>query len=1082
MEQTCIHASTWYHALTLTDRLASLRSHQDLLPHGAVDADLAERRLQRWRSQAPFTTGSYFAQRLSLDGLSEDDLFALLGEPIEAVEDRCPSTPDWLVELAEAFSQPASSWPLPLPDGLRSQATSGFLNVIEPLIRQARDRVRAGIQTLISTCAALPFDPGTVEAAVFANLPGQLLMMMDRTLVLELHVTRLQGLLQGAAAAERFHSFLQRLRLPEIALGLLQEYPVLARQVTLCLDHWAASSLEFLQRLCADWESIRAAFCPELDPGVLMQVEGGVGDKHRDGRSVLLARFSSGFQVVYKPKPLAVDVHFQELLAWLNERGVDPPFRTLKVLDRGGYGWTEFVVAQGCSSSDEVRRFYERQGSYLALLYALEATDFHSENLVAVTEHPMLVDLEALFHPRAGGMDLHQADEVASSTINYSVLRVGLLPQRMWSNAESEGVDWSGLGAVASPLSAHTVPYWEGAGTDEMRLARKRIALRPRQHRPTLGGTEVDVLDYTEAIVTGFTNVYRLLLQHREELVSDRGPLARFAGDEVRVIVRPTQTYALLLRQSFHPDLLRDALDRDRFFDRLWMGVEHAPYLLKVVPAECQDLRNGDIPLFTTRPASRTLWTSAHEPLADFFDESGMTLVQRRLRRLSDEDYAQQLWIIRASLATLAPGVAQARWPAYQLTEPENSADPERLLEAARAVGDRLEALALRGAYDVSWIGLKLTGKDQWSLVPLTADLYDGLPGVTLFLAYLGAITGEERYTSLAQTVLTTFRRQVDRGRAGISSIGGFDGWGGVIYTLTHLGALWKQPALVAEAEVMVQLLPDLIEQDKHLDVIGGAAGCIASLISLYRCAPSPRTLAAARQCGDRLLARAQPMEQGVGWANGMAGERPLTGFSHGAAGMAWALFQLAALTGAERFRLTALAAIAYERKHFSPTEGNWPDFRVLKTSDPPKNNGQPMFQLAWCHGAPGIGLARLGSLPYFDDAAVRAEIETALQTTLARGFGDNHSLCHGDLGNLELLLQASQVFKGSSWCTQVHRLAGIILESMRREKWICGTSLGVESPGLMTGLAGIGYELLRLAEPALVPSVLLLAPPIRTQ
>jgi len=35
-----------------------------------------------------------------------------------------------------------------------------------------------------------------------------------------------------------------------------------------------------------------------------------------------------------------------------------------------------------------------------------------------------------------------------------------------------------------------------------------------------------------------------------------------------------------------------------------------------------------------------------------------------------------------------------------------------------------------------------------------------------------------------------------------------------------------------------------------------------------------------------------------------------------------------------------------------------------------------------------------------------------------------------------------------------------------------------VESPGLLTGLAGIGYGLLRLAEPTRIPSVLVLAPP----
>jgi lantibiotic modifying enzyme len=79
--------------------------------------------------------------------------------------------------------------------------------------------------------------------------------------------------------------------------------------------------------------------------------------------------------------------------------------RTLKLIERGDYGWSEFVVASLCTAQDEVARFYEHQGSYLALLYALNAVDLHNENVIAAGEHPMLVDLEALFHPRVGGND-----------------------------------------------------------------------------------------------------------------------------------------------------------------------------------------------------------------------------------------------------------------------------------------------------------------------------------------------------------------------------------------------------------------------------------------------------------------------------------------------------------------------------------------------------------------------------------------------------------------------------------------------------------------------------------------------------
>jgi lantibiotic modifying enzyme len=133
----------------------------------------------------------------------------------------------------------------------------------------------------------------------------------------------------------------------------------------------------------------------------------------------------------------------------------------------------------------------------------------------------------------------------------------------------------------------------------------------------------------------------------------------------------------------------------------------------------------------------------------------------------------------------------------------------------------------------------------------------------------------------------------------------------------------------------------------------------------------------------------------------------------------------------------------------------------------------------AWCHGAPGIGLARLRSLPHLDDATTRAEISAALATTLAEGFGHNHSLCHGDVGNLDFVVQAAERLGDPRWYPQANRRAALILEWIAREGWLCGVPLRVESPGLMTGLAGIGHGLLRLAEPTLIPSVLVLEPPM---
>jgi lantibiotic modifying enzyme len=84
-------------------------------------------------------------------------------------------------------------------------------------------------------------------------------------------------------------------------------------------------------------------------------------------------------------------------------------------------------------------------------------------------------------------------------------------------------------------------------------------------------------------------------------------------------------------------------------------------------------------------------------------------MVQRRVQRLRDDDLAAQLWFIRASFATMPAGAGRSRevthYPIAQNTvldreraqRKPDRAKPQELLAAARAVGDRLETLAVRG-------------------------------------------------------------------------------------------------------------------------------------------------------------------------------------------------------------------------------------------------------------------------------------------------------------------------------------------------------------------------------------------------
>jgi type 2 lantibiotic biosynthesis protein LanM len=1073
MSDVTYPGTAWSRAATLMERLASLRATGK--PPTSVDAERAQRRLRRWRESPVLAKEELFRLRLDMDGLRQEELLTLLGEPDEAVAGRLGERPEWVADILQAYTRSVEGAPAQLPERMRDKPNASFFVAVEPLAVLGRERLRQGLERLVAEFPSGPLDVELALEALSPDLAPQLLRLVSRTLVLELNVARLEGRLAGESPAERFSSFIAQLREPERMLALLEEYPVLARQLALRVKNWVEVGLETCRRLCTDWEELRRTFHLQ-DTGRMVSLLGGAGDRHRGGRSVVLIAFESGQRLVYKPRSLSVDIHFQRLLTWLNERGASPAFRTLKLVDRGTYGWCEFIEPGPCHSEAELRRFYQRQGAFLALLYAIEATDFHYENVIAAGEHPMLIDLESLLHPYVQRVE-NPTSMSAAALIDekfYSVLRVGLLPQRQWANAESAGIDMSGLGAQDGQLSPRGVPYLEGAGTDEMRVSRKRMPMGGGNNRPTLEGRTVDVMAYSGDISQGFSDLYTLMLRHREELLAEGGPLAGFQHDEVRVLLRPTMVYGIFLLEGFHPDLLRNALDRDRFFDRLLTHVERTPFLSLIVPAERDALHRGDIPLFYTHPDSRDLWSCGGHHLRDFFERSGMEVVRQRLKQLSPQDLEHQLWLVQASLATLAMDPDRPQLVPYQLKQEGPPATPERLLAAARAMGDRLALRALRNqAGGVSWFGLDRTREQRWSLQVVSPYLYSGLSGITLFLAYLGQVTGERSYRELAREAATTLWSQVEEEQANLRNIGAYEGWGGLIYTCLHLARLWEEPLWLDRAEWAAGKLAELVDKDEQYGLIGGAAGALVTLLELHRERPTPRVLETALRCGERLLAQAQRMPVGVGW-RAPSDEKPLGGFSHGVTGVAWALLELAAVTKEERFREAAREAIAYERSLFSPQAGNWKDLRQAGSGEEPRDS----FMNAWCHGAPGIGLGRLRTMRLLEDGELRQEVTTALETTLASGFGGNHSLCHGDLGNLELLHQAGRQLGDARWSEETSRLASRILASLDAQGPRCGLPLGVESPGLLNGLAGIGHQLLRLARPDEVPSVLTLEPP----
>jgi type 2 lantibiotic biosynthesis protein LanM len=649
----------------------------------------------------------------------------------------------------------------------------------------------------------------------------------------------------------------------------------------------------------------------------------------------------------------------------------------------------------------------------------------------------------------------------------------------------------SAVGGGGMQRTPNRLPVLLDAGTDAMRIVRDFLTLPPSLNRPALGGEPIDPTRHADRVLAGFTATYCLLMHHRDELLAERGPIRRFADADIRVVLRPTRQYALILLESYHPDVLRDALDRDRLLDRLWVAVPSRSELESVVGYEHADLVVGDVPIFTSRADSRDLITTHGARIPDYFEQSGLDAAIARVEALGDEDLVRQQWVVRASLVGLTPGRHVSASPA---STPRRSDAPnvksfpasrDAYIDAAQQIAHRIDALALRQTHGVSWLGLTLARERDWVIQPVGADLYGGTLGIALFLAYLADVTGNAAHERLARDVLAQVVPRIrllispENRDVGVTpgSIGVFGTLGGAIYVLSHLGALWGDHALLDVANEVAKLVRDEASADRHLDIIAGVSGLIFALDGLHHARGGGVAPDVMRVSADRLLATTQSCDEGLAWKSLLASTQPLTGFSHGASGIAAALFTASTVLNEPRYSAVAQGAFAYERSTFDAVSRNWPDYRILDAVVP---SGPTPLMWTWCHGAPGIGVARLIAMQHGAATEAQSDFETAIASTIRAGFGSNDSLCHGDLGNLDLLTRARELGIDGPWSHHLATESSRLVERIGRGDWRCGIPGGVETPGLMMGLAGIGYGLLRLGATERVPSLLSLEPPRR--
>lgn len=248
---------------------------------------------------------------------------------------------------------------------------------------------------------------------------------------------------------------------------------------------------------------------------------------------------------------------------------------------------------------------------------------------------------------------------------------------------------------------------------------------------------------------------------------------------------------------------------------------------------------------------------------------------------------------------------------------------------------------------------------------------------------------------------------------------------------------------------------------------------------------------------------------------------RPVGGAGHGMAGVAAGLLAAARLAGDASLAGPARDALAFEHRTYAERLGTWPDFRLSALPDAAMHgicSGAPGMGLALLRcrdelaelgvGAAGAGtlapagaptgapaptgvppLAKASAVP-LDAVALDEDIVRAVDACLAPRPNPRDHLCCGTAAPVELLLEvvrrggalagspmpgmpaAAAPVPDPDLAARCHARAAELLAAGRARGWrlLPPAYRDVPDTSLLYGLAGIGYELLRLGEQNLPP------------
>lgn len=369
---------------------------------------------------------------------------------------------------------------------------------------------------------------------------------------------------------------------------------------------------------------------------------------------------------------------------------------------------------------------------------------------------------------------------------------------------------------------------------------------------------------------------------------------------------------------------------------------------------------------------------------------------------------------------------------------------------------------------------------DSGTAIPLpeTTDIFNGSAGTILFFLALYRYQPDDRYIDCCRRVLDRLLKKAYADAPAYYTF--YTGATGLIYVCINMYEVTGAYRYIEEAIQLASYLEQGFSKGVVKDdLLSGHAGNLLVLSYLYAHSKEQSLSGIIRQIADTLISHARIADAGLKWDNEKFAYDSLTGFSHGAAGIAYALLETGRYFGDEALCYLGEQALAYEMQYYDAEKNNWMDLRVNSLQIPHDeilNWNLESFKkrmsdaCSWAHGAAGASLARLQAFHITGNALYAEQARMGIQRTLqdlSTASRNNYTLCSGYGGHILLLLKAGQVLGDMSLYAQAERHARDALRFFQQQgTYNSNAALSHDDPAFLSGLAGMGYLYLQFLLP----------------